>query len=132
MRKLRPSSTFANSRDIQKLVDDSDVLGYVVLGGGRMTGATVIQLLRADMHVNTRTRRGKAERHIFSSFEHGERLNGNLLEDDEGAILAQVAALAIGALERRARSRKAQEEYRRVRRRRSNSRARKRPGSRDR
>lgn len=97
---LRPgaklSTTFANSRDCFKVVED-DVLGYVVSPGGRDSTATIWPLYRADVHVKA----GKAWT-IVSSYDLGDRLNGYTYHVDyEGCTFASMASMALRALEER-------------------------------
>lgn len=101
----RLSKTFANSRDIQKIIQDDYVLGYVVIGASKAGSAKVWPLYRGDVHVKTRTRSGKTVHHVFSTYEQGETLNGHHFEDPVGAQLAMIASSAISALEEMKRGR---------------------------
>lgn len=88
---------FNNRRDCYKVVEADNVLGYVVLGGGRESGAAVFPLYRADIHIKA----GKTW-HIVSSYEQGERLNDYTFHADyEGCTFAAIASQAIRALEER-------------------------------
>ncbi len=100
---LRPgtqlSSHFNNGRNCYKIVEINNVLGYIVMGGGRESAPALYPLYRADVHIKT----GKSW-HFVSTYEQGERLNDyTFLTDPEGCAFALIASQAVRALEERKR-----------------------------
>jgi hypothetical protein len=92
------SKHFDNRPLSYKVVEVGNILAYVILGGGRESGARITPLYRADVHKKI----GKVW-HITSSFEYGEALNEpNYHIDYEGCSLASIARQAVSALEHRA------------------------------
>lgn len=103
---MKLSKFFSSSKVIQKYIEEDYILGWVVVNGGRGGGPKVWPIFRGDVHVKTKTSRGKPITHIFSTYEQGQPLNGQHYEDPEGAALAGIAATAIATLEERSRCRK--------------------------
>jgi hypothetical protein len=119
---LRPgtrlSEHFSNRRDCYKVVEVDNVLGYVVLSGGRQSAAAIYPLYRADIYVKA----GKIW-HIVSSYEQGDRLNDHTFHTDyEGCTFATIATQSIAALQERRRHVKELEKQSATRKRRGKSR----------
>ena len=104
-KKRTLSKTFSHSGNVKKFIEKDYVLGYAVIGSSRVGGARVWPIYRGDVHVKTTDRRGQPLTHIFSTYEQGETLNGQLYEDPIGAQLAMIASMAISALDDMKRSR---------------------------
>lgn len=100
---------FQNSKNkakLQKMIDDRDLIGYVVLK--TPTGpATVRPIYRGQAWLSPAGGRDKGTMYHFETYRTGDRLNGFTYDEDpEGCSLANIAAEALVMLENRAERRK--------------------------
>lgn len=97
-------TAWQNSHDklkYQNHVDENDIIGYIVIGGGK-GGAFVSPIYGGNVVVSPTSGDDKDTKYHFVTYQIGERLNGLGYNDDpEGNTLATIAATAINELQAR-------------------------------
>lgn len=88
-----------------KYKDKNKFLGFVVFGGGfgRHGGAPVVRpIYEATLHLQPAGGKDADTRYVFQTHDVGPRLSGfSYAEDPEGVLLASIASMALGFLQRR-------------------------------
>lgn len=96
------SKRFTHSRDMEKLVDEDNIIGFQVISSPR-DGAFIRPLYDAVIYLKGRTKKGIPERTVIHTHETGELLvdRGSPPEAHTLAMLASYAIGALQSLERR-------------------------------
>ncbi len=86
----------------QRYVDESDIIGFVVVGSGRGGGAFVSPIYGGVLVVSPTSGKDKGNKYHFVTYQIGERFNGlGYADDPEGNVLATIASMAINQLQAR-------------------------------
>lgn len=86
----------------QTHIDEDNIIGFVVVSGGRGGGAFISPIYGGNIVVSPTDGEDKNTKYYFATYQRGERLNGLGYSDDpDGNVLATIAATAINQLQAR-------------------------------